>query len=120
MLDAGLDQTRQLPLEIGNPFDVRADELYSLGSLGNLALEDLKLAGRPAPMLHRAGLLALLPCLGTQPPHTHSPDHDILLVLLGCADRILVVVLTPQIVHFIWERGLFVQHVRDECQLIVP
>ena len=52
MLDAGLNQTRQLPLEIGNPFEVRADELYSLGSLGNLALEDLKLAGRPAPMLH--------------------------------------------------------------------
>ena len=52
--------------------------------------------------------------------HTHSLDHDILLVLLGSADWILVVEVNPHIMHLLWKRGLFVQHVCNECRLIVP
>jgi hypothetical protein len=123
VLDAGIDQIRQLRLEVWNPFEVRADELYGFGSVGNFALEDLDLAGRPTPMLHLAGLLQVLAprlLLRTQLPHTHSLDHDILLVLLGSAPRIHIGEFNPQIVHFLRKRGLFVQHVCDECQLIVP
>ena len=98
MLDNALDQTRQLPLKVGNPFEVRADELNCIGSVFNFALDSLDLAGRPPPRR-------------TQLPRTHSADHLILSVLQGSENWIFVVEVTPQIVHFFRKGGLFVQHV---------
>ena len=115
MLDAGLDQTRQLPLEVGNSFEVRADELNCFRSVGDATLPDVDLTD----LLHAPLLLG---SLGSRilAPRLHSLDDQIIDILLIFQEEgKVVVVFTPEGMLLFRERGILVELGCNEIQLVV-